>query len=133
MRIAPFCHAHESGEEPVGHESRPHVHVHSHEHAHGHYVSHDHHDDQAADSGESHLGESAPQHDDDAVYLVDSLAAPASVRACSIADEVCATLANLVDQLWSIDLPPPIAVAAPPPDPRIFGPPLFLRQLSLRI
>ncbi len=133
-RVAPFCHAHESGEEPVGHDSRPHVHVHSHEHAHGHHAPHDHQDEQwAADSGKSHPGESASQHDDDAIYLVESLATPATVRACSEADDVSAILANLVDQLSSIVLPPPIAVAAPPPDPRIFGPPLFLRQLSLRI
>lgn len=133
-RVAPFCHAHESGEEPVGHDSRPHLHVHSHEHPHGHHAPHDHHNKKlAADSGKSRPGESASQHDDDAIYLIESLAAPASVRASNDVDEVTTTLANLADQLWSIDLPPPIAVAAPPPDPRIFGPPLFLRQLSLRI
>ena len=98
-RVAPFCHAHESGEEPVGHDSRPHVHVHSHEHPHGHHAPHDHHNKKlGADSGKSHPGNSASQHDDDAIYLADSLAAPASVRACSDADEITAKIASLVDQ-----------------------------------
>lgn len=133
-RVVPLCHAHESGAKSVDHDVRRHVHVHSHDHVHGFHEQHDHHDEQlAADPGESHPGESATQHDDDAIYLEDALATPASVRVWNDADEVIAGLANLVDRLSSIDLPPPLAVAAPPPDPRIFGPPIFLRQLSLRI
>jgi hypothetical protein len=67
---------HHGGDQPPGHDLRPHVHTtpapHDHEHHHG-PGSHDHHDDGEDESETARISPSLPQplsdHDDDAVYV----------------------------------------------------------------
>lgn len=137
IRLVPFVHAHEFGERPVGHDSRPHVHLHGHEHEHGH-SHHDHvhsqeHELAVRATVSLSFGVTPANHDDDAIYveMLSSVAATAVGRAevLSVTGCVCSAAA------WpaSVALSPPEAVAEPPPRIRIDGPPLFLRNLSLRI
>jgi hypothetical protein len=128
----PPVHRHAHGGEPAGHDAC--LHVHFDEQAHSEHDSPDHHDSDhdspAVD--ECFLPGHGSSHDADAFYFErDGLAqrdgGPSAV-------DFPVTCFSACFPAWStFSLPPPEAVAEPPPDRRLCGPPLYLRELSLRI
>lgn len=132
-RVVPLEHAHVSGSEPSDHGSRRHVHTHGHDHGHTHEALHadeERHDDVEQDVNHGHV--STP-HDEDALYLDDVLATRATERG-----DASLVMLDLHVMAWAVSfpligLPPPKAVAEPPPDSLPVSLPLYLRNLSLRI
>jgi len=133
--IVPLAHKHEVGELPVDHHARPHIHLHGHEHEQHDHAHHGHDHAQEIDEAVRGVlcGLCRADHDDDAIYVETqlSIAAIAEGRIEAVgAPEFVALVAA-----WSasVVLSQPDAIAEPPPRIRIDGPPLYLRNLSLRI
>lgn len=130
--VVPFGHTHEVGKAPVDHSVRPHVHLHGHEHKHGH-AHHDHAQGHEQPVRAISCGVIPADHDGDAIYIemLSSVSATAEGRADVLSAAECVALAAA----WtaSAALSPPEPVAEPPPRIRLDGPPLYLRNLSLRI
>lgn len=113
---------------------RPHFHLHGHDDDHDHHLtSHDvideHHDLVPDRNGASFQRE----HDDDAVFVDVLPGLPATGADCSI-KSASGGFGIVVDcgAVTSIELPPPEAVAEPPPA-ILNALPIFLRTHSLRI
>lgn len=135
--VAP-AHTHEVGELPVDHHARPHIHLHEHLHDHEHEHGHVHHGhDHAQEIDETVRGLlrglCPADHDDGAIYVeqVSSVPANAESRADAVGEPDYVAIAAVRPD--SVGLSPPDEVAEPPPRIRIDGPPLYLRNLSLRI
>ncbi|QDV30124.1 hypothetical protein Spb1_20520 [Planctopirus ephydatiae] len=124
-----FPHVHAAGDldTPSGHTARPHIHTahshhgHSHEHGHGHH----------SPENSTTTPESAPSHDDSAIYVGDLISLHVQ-RSVEILPPVSSGF--LVE--YRVFLGPSLMMARPftdrPPDPGD-GCPLYLRLLSLRV
>lgn len=144
---AALAHSH-GGNQPAGHDLRPHVHVslvaHVHDHQHGHshhHGTHSHHhdwDDEVApadaDDQLASLHESAPGHDSDALYVSPDSVTTARERVVTAFDHGVWLLAV---SAFVLDVE---AFAAPPcphprtsADPGSAARPLYIRHLALLI
>lgn len=130
----PRHHAHATPEQPQDHGTRPHVHLHDTGHGHSHDPHHRHDEHLETVTQRPICGLAAPDHDADAVYIETQSTIPSlgGDRSCSIVS-VEGSSAIVAASSTSVALPPPEAVAEPPPRIRLDGPPLYLRNLSLRI
>ena len=128
----PLHHGHSEGGQPVDHDARPHFHFHGHD-GHHHEAAH-YHDVEERPAPSPDGWQPGHKHDDTAVYVQVTPAVPSDAKGLS-ADTLSLSAVNCVSSghFSAVHLPPPEAVAEPPPGAFPAGLPIYLRTLSLRI